>query len=114
MTVEDEVGDELAVLTQNDVGADRAVRANTAGCGDLRTGSDDGGRVDSGRRTHSADSPRLETSGGSSGGAVGFFAVRLVRAHMIVASQATLPSTVTTPRKRTAVVRQLRTVTSMR
>ena len=42
------------------------------------------------------------------------FGARGVRAHMMVASQASLPSTVTVPCILTASVRQLRTLTSMR
>src|ERR1035437_4094344 len=107
VAVQDDVRDEFAVLAEDDVGADGAIRADAAGCWDLRAGSDDGGRVNSGR-AHSAGTPAAGSAAG------GFFMVRLVRAHMMVASQATLPSTVATPRSLTALVRQLRTVTSMR
>ena len=59
----------LAVLAEDDVGADGAPRADGAGCGDLRASSDDGGGMDVGGAAHSFDSPRLET-----GGAAGFLA----------------------------------------
>ena len=57
-----------------------------AGCGNLRAGGDDRGGMDCARGAHSVAAP--------AGRRRGFFAVRLVSAHMMVASQATLPSTV--------------------
>src|SRR5208283_5308834 len=104
MAVEHDVGDELALLAEDDVRADGAERADAAGGGNLRAIGNDRAGMDA---AHSAKAPAGAAAACSAG-------LRSVIAHMTVASQATLPSTVATPRILTALERQLRTVTSMR
>ena len=51
MPVEDDMRDEVAVFTEHNIWADRAVRADGAGCRNLRAGSDDRCRVDAAGRS---------------------------------------------------------------
>ncbi len=74
ISAEDNVGDELAVVAESDVGADGAVRAYRAGCGDLSAFGDDGCGMDA----HSAVSTFASSV---------FFAARGTTWHMTVASQ---------------------------
>ena len=107
MAVENDVRDQLALFAENDIRSDGAVRADRAGCGDDRTGSDDGGGVNA----HTA----VPDSGAGSGGAPPAAGLRRGTSwHMTMASQASLPSTVTLPSIRTARGLQLRTVISIR
>ena len=97
------MGDEGAVFAEGDFGADGAVGADGAGGGDLGAGGDDRGGVDAGLDAHSDGACWC-----------GALAARGTTMQVMVASQTTLPSTVTMPCILTARVRQLRTVTSMR